>query len=113
MESWIALVASALGGAGFGSLASTWLGWKFERRKLIIEEKLKAYNGFFEAYQNAVAESTEENRQKFVYWQKRIELVATKEIAELTKQFYSSDAQKNQSEIRDSIVILMRKDLDF
>ncbi len=90
---------------------TTLLKENFETKKLLFREKHKAYSGYLEAFQESVICSTEENRQRVVYWHKRIELVAPENINEVCQKMYGPDYTKN-NKLRDELVKCMRQDLN-
>jgi hypothetical protein len=112
MENWTSTLSALLGGLGFGSLFSVWLGKIFEHKRIIFSEKTKCYFAIIESYQNAVTNSNEENRQKFTYWQKRLEVIAPTEVVAISQLLYNSQGQ-GQTEVRDRMIKAMRKDLGF
>ena len=112
MSDWITVVTSLAGGLGLGTLITTFLNNRYDNKKLVFSERMKAYIGLLEALKNAVAKSDEKNRQAFTYWQKRVELVAPSAISEMSKKLYSNRGE-DQLKIRDDLIKMMRADLKF
>lgn len=108
MNEGYAIITSLLGGLGIGSLLTVLLKERYENKKLVLKEKMEAYCGFIDSLQHSVANSSEEARQKVVYWQKRLELIAPGPIVALSKTIYDGS---NTAITRDTIVLLMRDDL--
>ena len=105
----INLAVSLVGGLGIGSLGTTLIKDRLDRNQVRYREKLNIYFGYLEALQNSVIESSQENRQKVVYWHLKLKLVAPKRIMTLAADFYTQDADFHA--LREQIVDEMRKDL--
>ncbi len=105
----ISLVVSLIGGLGIGSLVTTFIKDRLDRNQVRYKEKLAIYFGYLEALQNSVIESSQENRQKVVYWHLKLKLVAPNGIMTLASHFYVEGADFQS--LREQIVDEMRKDL--
>lgn len=108
----ISLIGSLITGIGLGSIICTWLGQSWERKKMIYQTKLDLYSKFIESYQESAAKPKDELlRQLCVANQKKLELIASKKIIELSKNFYTATSEKTSIDIRDKLVEYMREDL--
>ncbi|MGN6208316.1 hypothetical protein [Asticcacaulis sp.] len=101
-----------IGGLGLGSLLTTYLKDRFDRKHFKYREKLSVYAGYLEALQNSVINTNEEAKQKVVYWQLRMRLISPRKIDEIAYEFYKKDRVQDFTSLRDEIVHEMKRDLD-
>ncbi|WAC49552.1 hypothetical protein OVA03_06515 [Asticcacaulis sp. SL142] len=111
-EQIVSTLITLIGGLGIGSLLTTYLKDRFDKRQFRYREKLTVYAGYVEALQNSVVSSSQENRQKVVYWHQRLKLVAPQKIVTISAKFFDNEATEKFSVTRDEIVREMRVDLD-
>lgn len=110
-DSWWMIGLTLFGGLGFGSMISSIISKKYDRKRMILEVKLTKYSNLIQSYQDVVSGgSTESLRQNYVSSQKQVELIGSNEVVSLSKKLY--EAPDIEGRIRDSIVIAMKNDLN-
>ena len=109
---WMNILVTFLAGLGLGAIASAMIKKNFEQKKLVFETKLLKYSNLISAYQDAVADSSEVKRQRYVSAQRQVELIANGKIIQLSKEFYRESAQTSPT-IMGDLLAAMRKDLEI
>jgi hypothetical protein len=108
----LSTIVALIGGLGLGSLLTTFLKDRMDRKSFIFQEKLKVYSGYLEALKLAQINSSHENRQNVVYWHQRIKLLSASDVDIIAARFYDSAVQgEAYVGVRDDLLRAMKKDL--
>lgn len=108
----VSLIIALLGGIGVGSLITTFVKDRMEKRNFLFQEKLKAYSGYLEALKDAQVSSSHPARQNVVYWHQRIKLIGSKEVDAAASNFYENDVKgEKYTSVREDLILKMQRDL--
>lgn len=108
----LSLGITLLGGIGVGSLLTTYVKDRMERKNFTFQERLKVYSGYLEALKDVQIESSHPNRQNVVYWHQRIKLIGSPDVDLIASRFYEAGVKGEEYHIvREQLIAKMQKDL--
>ncbi len=113
MEEVVKLLLALVGGLGIGSMLTTLLKEKFDKKKFLFQQKEQVYSGYLKALSDVVKnKSSEEARQEVVYWTTRMKLLAPESIVDKAQEFFNDESTGCKFiKLREELIDLMRNDL--
>lgn len=113
MEEAVKLLLALVGGLGIGSMLTTLLKEKFDKKKFLFQQKEQVYSGYLKALSDVVKNnSSEDMRQEVVYWTTRMKLIAPESIVEKAQEFFADKSSQHKfGKLREELIDLMRNDL--
>ena len=100
-----------LGGIGAGTIVSSLMINRYNRKAKIFDAKLLAYSALIEALQHCVSDTSEKAKQQYVAAQCKVAiLVKNNEIDRLAEKFYNPE-HESFCDLRKQLIKAMHNDL--